>query len=449
MPPLPPAAGPSGPPRRSTARPTPCRWTFPRSAPTSTAATACAGRCSACAAPPTRCQDFVAPRIVTTLVAIAIVIGVGRSSSDQRMSGHRTAAAGARRAGSGRQASSTPRAAPLEPPIRSEIFGPERFAQHGRSLGETHRAGTSRAGARRRSSRACATTSASLREAHRYIGAQATTGYDVSPAAEWLLDNFHLIEAQLKRDPRRPAAALLPRPAGAAGRAAGRPAARLRRRLGLRRAHRQRVRRGAADALPERLPGDARADAGRAVGAADHLARRAGREPAPPGRARRHEQGGARGRQPCAATASRATRLRAPRRSAGAAATGAASATPSWRSWRSACRTTRAGPIARLPRWLRRRRCPTSPRSQTQQPAEQAADNLSVSNAITSLRSIGDADWPDIVARTSALDAAAADRRRRSRPSATTRATRRCTRSSCWRGAAAAASAPWRRRCST
>ena len=37
-----------------------------------------------------------------------------------------------------------------------------------------------------------------LREAHRYIGAQAATGYDISPAAEWLLDNFHLIEAQLE-----------------------------------------------------------------------------------------------------------------------------------------------------------------------------------------------------------------------------------------------------------
>lgn len=36
-----------------------------------------------------------------------------------------------------------------------------------------------------------------LRAAHRYIGAQAATGYDLSPAAEWLLDNFHLIGAQL------------------------------------------------------------------------------------------------------------------------------------------------------------------------------------------------------------------------------------------------------------
>jgi len=37
-----------------------------------------------------------------------------------------------------------------------------------------------------------------LREAHAYIGALASTGYDITPAAEWLLDNFHLVEAQLK-----------------------------------------------------------------------------------------------------------------------------------------------------------------------------------------------------------------------------------------------------------
>ncbi|MGZ5238758.1 MAG: GH36-type glycosyl hydrolase domain-containing protein, partial [Caldimonas sp.] len=40
---------------------------------------------------------------------------------------------------------------------------------------------------------------------------------------------------------------------------------------------------------------------------------------------------------------------------------------------------------------------------QTRLPAAQAADNLSVGNAITSLRSIGDADWPDIVGQTSVL----------------------------------------------
>ena len=86
---------------------------------------------------------------------------------------------------------------PVQPPIRSEIFGLQRFAQHGRSLGVSHRAVTAPAhGASffpSLQSNIC-----TLREAHEYISARATTGYDVSPAAEWLLDNFHLIEAQLK-----------------------------------------------------------------------------------------------------------------------------------------------------------------------------------------------------------------------------------------------------------
>ena len=85
----------------------------------------------------------------------------------------------------------------VEPPNRSEIFGPERFAQHGLSLAETHRAHTA-------SSRSAAffprlqDNIRVLRESELYIAAQAHTGYQVSPAAEWLLDNFHLIESQLK-----------------------------------------------------------------------------------------------------------------------------------------------------------------------------------------------------------------------------------------------------------
>ena len=84
----------------------------------------------------------------------------------------------------------------VAPPLRSEIFGPERFAQHGRSLGLTHAAARSRLrGAsffpRLRSNIRM------LRQSLRYIGEQAATGDDISPAAEWLLDNFHLIETQL------------------------------------------------------------------------------------------------------------------------------------------------------------------------------------------------------------------------------------------------------------
>jgi cyclic beta-1,2-glucan synthetase len=85
---------------------------------------------------------------------------------------------------------------PVQSPLRSEIFGQQRFSQHGRSLGETHYV-------LRRPARVATfyprlrNNIQVLREVHRYIGIQAASGYDVSPAAEWLLDNFHLIEAQL------------------------------------------------------------------------------------------------------------------------------------------------------------------------------------------------------------------------------------------------------------
>ncbi len=85
----------------------------------------------------------------------------------------------------------------VQPPIRAEIFGLQRFAQHGRSLGLTHRAAETSAHAATFVPRLKDNIRA-LRQAHRYIGEQASTGYDISPAAEWLLDNFHLIEAQLK-----------------------------------------------------------------------------------------------------------------------------------------------------------------------------------------------------------------------------------------------------------
>src|SRR5450830_956521 len=86
---------------------------------------------------------------------------------------------------------------PVLPPIRSEIFGLQRFAQHGRSLGLTHRAARASKRAPTFFPRLRSNIQA-LREAHRYIGVQESSGYDISPAAEWLLDNFHLIEAQLK-----------------------------------------------------------------------------------------------------------------------------------------------------------------------------------------------------------------------------------------------------------
>jgi cyclic beta-1,2-glucan synthetase len=85
----------------------------------------------------------------------------------------------------------------VEQPIRSEIFGLHRFMQHGRSLALTHDAAFTNA----RSTVFFPRLNSNilvLEEAQRYIGEQASTGYDMSPAAEWLLDNFHVIQAQLK-----------------------------------------------------------------------------------------------------------------------------------------------------------------------------------------------------------------------------------------------------------
>ncbi len=86
---------------------------------------------------------------------------------------------------------------PVEAPIRSEIFGPQRFAQHGHSLALTHRAALVSSGGATFFPRLTNNILA-LKQAYSYISGQASTGYDISPAAEWLLDNFHLIEAQLK-----------------------------------------------------------------------------------------------------------------------------------------------------------------------------------------------------------------------------------------------------------
>ena len=84
---------------------------------------------------------------------------------------------------------------PVQAPIRSEVFGALRFAQHGRSLGATHSATRSNTTGSNFFPRIKDNLSA-VREAHHYIGISAKTGYDISPAAEWLLDNFQLIEVQ-------------------------------------------------------------------------------------------------------------------------------------------------------------------------------------------------------------------------------------------------------------
>ena len=89
---------------------------------------------------------------------------------------------------------------PAEPPIRSELFGIQRFEAHGRSLARAQPVADPAARPREPLFFPRVDENiASLREAFDYIALTSRSGRYVSPAAEWLLDNFHLIEAQLQQ----------------------------------------------------------------------------------------------------------------------------------------------------------------------------------------------------------------------------------------------------------
>ena len=87
-----------------------------------------------------------------------------------------------------------------EPLIRSELFGAQRFEEHGRSLAEAQTVKKSSGWSNGSSffPRVEENIEA-LRQAYDYIATISHTGQYVTPAAEWLLDNFHLVEAQLQQ----------------------------------------------------------------------------------------------------------------------------------------------------------------------------------------------------------------------------------------------------------
>jgi cyclic beta-1,2-glucan synthetase len=292
---------------------------------------------------------------------------------------------------------------PDQPPIRAEIFGPQRFAQHGRSLGETHRAAKAGLAEATFFPRLRSNISV-LRAAHHYISVQAAGGYDVSPAAEWLLDNFHLIEAQLKeiheglpRSYFRTLPVLLDEPLAGLPRIYGVAWAFV--------AHTD----GAFDedllvqflrayqetraldlremwALPTTLRVVLIENLRRL---AEHVAiHKAAREAA----------------HLCcdridSCTPASLDRVRVLLDQRGVGQVFAAQVGQRLQDRRSAANTSHGDGIDQ---WLQQV-LPDPAAMRAQQGADQTADNLSVSNAVTSLRAIGDADWPDIVARSSAL----------------------------------------------
>ena len=92
-----------------------------------------------------------------------------------------------------------PRRGPLQAPVRAELFGVERFRQHAASLARAQRVAPDRvfwrAGRKAFFPRLRANMQA-LEEARDYLESLDRHGESRGLAGEWLLDNYHLIEAQ-------------------------------------------------------------------------------------------------------------------------------------------------------------------------------------------------------------------------------------------------------------
>ncbi|MDQ6881057.1 MAG: hypothetical protein M3150_03070, partial [Pseudomonadota bacterium] len=86
-----------------------------------------------------------------------------------------------------------------EAPIRAELFGIHRFEEHGRSLALAQVVQDSSVRGGRPFFPRVEKNLQALRTAYDQIALTSSSGHYVTPAAEWLLDNFHLVEAQLEQ----------------------------------------------------------------------------------------------------------------------------------------------------------------------------------------------------------------------------------------------------------
>ncbi|MCX6545835.1 MAG: cyclic beta 1-2 glucan synthetase [Acidobacteria bacterium] len=83
-----------------------------------------------------------------------------------------------------------------EPPLRAELFSREQMAQHGRVLAGSHRLGRMR-GSDRLLTR-LAQNETLITAVRALLNEAVNDDRRITPAGEWLLDNFYLIEAQIR-----------------------------------------------------------------------------------------------------------------------------------------------------------------------------------------------------------------------------------------------------------
>ncbi len=179
--------------------------------------------------------------------------------------------------------------------LREELFSIERLEQHALSLAVAQPI-TDKPARRPPLSARLSDNEAVLLKAYRAIAQAVAQGRAITPAAEWLLDNYHLVEAQIReiREDLPPGFyRQLPK---LAERTLRRLSAGIRHRLGLRRTYGQPLRPRDAASIRPRLPDRAAPDDRRAVGRRHHAAHRARRESAPRGASHRHQSRRARRR---------------------------------------------------------------------------------------------------------------------------------------------------------
>ena len=89
------------------------------------------------------------------------------------------------------------RSSPEEEPIRAELFGIERLEQHAESLAAAHR--TTEKPPRGRNLLPRVRENAHvLLAGYRNIAETVLAKHEITPAAEWILDNFHVVDEQLR-----------------------------------------------------------------------------------------------------------------------------------------------------------------------------------------------------------------------------------------------------------
>ncbi len=86
---------------------------------------------------------------------------------------------------------------PVEEPIRAELFGIERLEQHAKSLAAAHHA-TERPSRGRNLLTRVRDNARVLLAGYRNIAETVLAKQEITPAAEWILDNFHVVDEQLR-----------------------------------------------------------------------------------------------------------------------------------------------------------------------------------------------------------------------------------------------------------